>query len=134
MRAYKQLQPLQGIVVPFCYGHIRYKGARTLILQDVGRTSLAEPPGAILEFEELSQLLQECFRALHGLGVNPEDPQLDNFILVNGKIIAVDLEMVTFDRSADENASFMASEISWLLDLYQRRRASLRRDGLLEAA
>lgn len=134
MRAYKQLKPLQGIVVPICYGQTQYKGARTLILQDVGGVSLAEPPGAILEFDKLSQLLQECFRALHSLGVNPEDPQLENFILADGRIIAVDLEIVTFDKSADENASFMASEITWMAKLYQRRRAYLRKHGLLEAA
>ncbi|KAK7398028.1 hypothetical protein QQX98_012605 [Neonectria punicea] len=134
IRAYNQLQPLQGIVVPVCYGQTRYKGARALMLQDVGGVSLAEPAGATLEFDQFSRLLQECFRALHGLGVNPEDPQLGNFILVDGRIVAVDLEMVSFDRSPDENASFMASEITWMASMYQRIRASLRREGLLKAA
>lgn len=133
MEAYRRLKPLQELVIPVCYGEANYDGARALVFQDVGGASLAEPAGATLELGELSRLLQECYRALHALGVHHEDPQLGNFRLVGERLIAVDLERVAFDMSADDNAFFMAPSIYHLASRYQDIRAFLRSEGLLEA-
>lgn len=136
VRAYKRLTPLQGKTVPICYGQVRHDGAQALLLQDVGGVSLAEPAGATLDLDTLSRLLQECYSALHALGVHHDDPQLGNFRLVDGgsRIIAVDLEMVAFDRSAEENAFFLKTSILQLASRYQEMRAGFRREGLLVAA
>ncbi|KAK7432977.1 hypothetical protein QQZ08_000448 [Neonectria magnoliae] len=134
VKAYKKPKSLQGIVVPNYYGQVRFTGARAIILQDVGGVSLAEPAGATLDFDDFSRLLQECCCALQSFGVNLEDHQLGNFLLVEGKIMAVDLEMVSFDRSTDYTRTSMWNGITWMARLYRDRRAYLRKQGLLEAA
>ncbi|KAI8722328.1 hypothetical protein NCS52_00376300 [Fusarium sp. LHS14.1] len=134
IRAYKQLKPVQGVVVPVYYGEVRWNGSRSIIVQDVGGVSLREPEGMLLEFDKFARLLEECYIALINFGVNLEDSQLGNFILVDGKVMAVDLEMVSFYRTEDEMKQFMYMDISDLAHRYQDRRKYLRREGWLEAA
>ena len=69
LKAYDRLKPLQGLVVPRCYGEAIYDGAPALVLEDVGGHSLAAPEGCLLTPEQLSTMLQECYRALHAFGV-----------------------------------------------------------------
>ncbi|KAI8675234.1 hypothetical protein NCS57_00423700 [Fusarium keratoplasticum] len=114
IRAYKQLKPVQGVVVPVYYGEVRCNGFRSIIVQDVGGASLREPEGILLEFDEFARLLEECYVALISFSVNLEDSQLGNFILVDGKVMAVDLEMVSFYRTEDEMKQFMYMDISEL--------------------
>lgn len=134
--AYERLKPLQGTVVPICYsyGRARFRGARALILQDVGGISLFEPAGATLELEGLRHLLQECYHALHALGVHHDDPKLEHFRLVNGKLMVLDFERVAFDQSTEEHANLMAAHVDDLATQYQSIRPSLQNNGLLEAA
>ncbi|ODA83597.1 hypothetical protein RJ55_02112 [Drechmeria coniospora] len=47
--AHEKITPLQGIVVPVCYGELQYEGARSLLLSDIGGGNLATPRGALLE-------------------------------------------------------------------------------------
>ncbi len=70
LRAYEYLKPAQGTLVPRVYGQVMYNKTRALLLEDLGGIPLASPEGAILELEKLSELLQECFRSLHSLGVH----------------------------------------------------------------
>ncbi|KAJ4246235.1 hypothetical protein NW757_009688, partial [Fusarium falciforme] len=134
IRAYEQLKPVQGVVVPVYYGEVRCNGFRSMIVQDVGGASLREPEGILLELDEFARLLEECYVALISFGVNLEDSQLENFILVDGKVMAVDLEMVSFYRTEDEMKQFMYMDISDLARRYQDHRKYLRREGWLEAA
>lgn len=134
IRAYEQLKPVQGVVVPVYYGEVRWNGFRSIIVQDVGGASLREPEGILLEFDEFARLLEECYLAIISFGVNLEDSQLGNFILVGGKVMAVDLEMVSFYRTEDEMKQFMYMDISDLARRYQDRRQYLRKEGWLEAA
>lgn len=134
IQAYEKLKPLQGVVVPIYYGEVRYNGFRSIILQDVGGASLREPAGMLLEFEELARLLEECYVALFSFGVRLEDTQLGNFILVDGKAMVIDLEMVTFDNPEERLRQAMYIDISWLLGNYRDHRKFLRREGWLEAA
>ncbi|RTE73404.1 hypothetical protein BHE90_012173 [Fusarium euwallaceae] len=114
IRAYERLKPVQGVVVPVYYGQVRCNGSRSIIVQDVGGTSLREPEGMLLELDEFVRLLEECYTALISFGVNLEDSQLGNFILVDGKVMAVDLEMVSFYRTEDEMKQFMYMDMSEL--------------------
>ncbi|KPM39094.1 hypothetical protein AK830_g7458 [Neonectria ditissima] len=134
VKAYKKLKSLQGIVIPNFYGQVRFNEARAIILQDIGGVSLAEPAGATLDFDTFSTLLQECCCALQSCGVTPEDHQLGNFVLVENKIMAVDLEMVSFDKPTEYTRTSMWNGITWMARLYRDRRAYLRKQGLLEAA
>ena len=132
VKAYRQLAALQGVVVPRCYGSVAYKGLRSLLLQDVAGVSLSEPAGLTLSLPELSTLLQDCHRELHAYNVHQGDPQLGNFRLTNGKLMAIDFEMVGFDLSDDEKALFMKTNVLDLVDNYRSRRKSEWLDGNLE--
>lgn len=94
--------------------------------------SLAEPAGLTLSLPELSTLLQDCHRELHAYNVHQGDPQLGNFRLINGKLMAIDFEMVGFDLSDYEKALFMKTNILDLVDNYRSRRKSEWLDGNLE--
>ncbi|RSM19251.1 hypothetical protein CDV31_001928 [Fusarium ambrosium] len=133
IRAYERLKPVQGVVVPVYYGQVRCNGSRSIIVQDVGGASLREPEGMLLELDEFVRLLEECYTALISFGVNLEDSQLGNFILVDGKVMAVDLEMVSFYRTEDEMKQFMYMDMSELARRYRDHRKYLRREGWLEA-
>jgi hypothetical protein len=89
VKAYHRLKPVQGLVVPNLYGLCRYNGMRALILDHLSGVSLASPEGATLCLEELSDLLQPCYRAMHAFGVQHDDPHVGNFQLVDGKIMAL---------------------------------------------
>ncbi|KAL1877367.1 hypothetical protein VTK73DRAFT_8662 [Phialemonium thermophilum] len=47
IEAYKQLVPLQGLVIPVYYGYVWYNGARALVLQCLDGASLSSPVGAL---------------------------------------------------------------------------------------
>ncbi|GAB1312013.1 Lipopolysaccharide core heptose(II) kinase RfaY [Madurella fahalii] len=134
VKAYGRLKPLQGAVIPTCYGRLHYNGVRAMILEYLGGVSLSSPEGATLRLEELSTLLQPCYRALYALGVHHDDPNLSNFQLVNGKIIVLDLESAVFDLSIDDQAFFMRTNIWDLAYKYRHMQAYYLRDGSLEAA
>lgn len=138
VKAYDQLRPLQGAVIPTCYGRLRYNGKRALLLERLGGVSLSDPEGATLKLEEVSSLLQPCYRALHAFGVHHSDPHLSNFQLVTNagekSIMVLDLETAEFDLSEDRRAFFMMTSIGFLMDQYRNMQAYYRQDGLLEAA
>lgn len=133
-KVYDQLKPLQGVVVPRCYGQLQYNGSRALMLEHLGGVSLVSPEGATLTLQELSDLLQPCYRALHAFGVHHDDPQLGNFQLVDGRIMALDFERAALDLSADDRDFFMKTNIWDLADRYRDAQVYYRREGLLEAA
>jgi tRNA A-37 threonylcarbamoyl transferase component Bud32 len=134
VKAYDLLKPLQGVVIPTCYGRLHYNGRRALLLEYLGGVSMSSPEGATLRLEELSTLLQPCYRALHALGVHHDDPNLSNFHLVNGKIMVLDLETADFGLSADDRAFFLTTSIGHLADNYLSMQAYYRHEGSLEAA
>lgn len=134
VEAYARLSPLQGTVTPVCYGQARYNGRRALILQDVDGKCIHEPEGLTLSLYDLSNMLHQCYSALHACGVHQEDPQLNNFVLADNRLVALDFERVAFDLSEEERACFTESGIHHLANRYAGMQASFRRQGLLEAA
>jgi tRNA A-37 threonylcarbamoyl transferase component Bud32 len=134
VQAYDRLKPLQGVIVPRCYGRLHYNGSRAMILERLGGVSLASPEGATLQLEQLSALLQPCYRALHAFQVHHDDPQPANFQLVDGKIMVLDLERVMFDLSADDMGYFLKTNIEDLAIRYRDMQVYYRHEGLLEAA
>ena len=78
LKAYDRLKPLQGVVIPTYYGQLYYNGTRALIVEYLEGLSLSSPEGATLRLEELSTLLQPCYRVLHAFGVHYDDPNLSN--------------------------------------------------------
>ncbi|KAL2174046.1 uncharacterized protein P884DRAFT_209864 [Thermothelomyces heterothallicus CBS 202.75] len=134
-RAYDRLKPLQGTIIPKCYGLARYNGLRALILERLGGVSLASPQGATLTLEEISALMQPCHRAMHAFGVHHGDPHPANYQLVDGKLMALDLEWVEWDLPDEKNIQFMRMNIHDLSDRYLGiQKFYHRAEGLLEPA
>lgn len=135
LKAYHRLKALQGSVIPRCFGQLYYNGARALIVEYLEGVSLSSPVGATLRLEELSTLLQSCYRAFHAFGVHHDDPNLSNFLLVDaGKIMVLDLESAAFNLSADDQAFFLKTSVEHLAGTYRSMQAYSRNDGSLEAA
>jgi hypothetical protein len=134
VKAYGRLKPLQGVVIPTCYGRLHYNGVRAIILEYLGGVSLASPEGATLRQEELSALLQPCYRALCALGVHHDDPNSANCQLVNGNIMVLDFESAVFDLSVDDLAFFIKTNIWDLGYRYRHTQQYYLHDGPLEAA
>ncbi|KAH6628834.1 hypothetical protein F5144DRAFT_622617 [Chaetomium tenue] len=134
VKAYRRLNSLQGAVIPKFYGLLRYNGTRAMLLEYLGGISLSAPEGATMTLEELSSLLQPCYRALHAFGVHQDDANLSNFQLVDGKIKVLDLESAVFHYSADQRATFLGSSVRHLAKHYLSMQAYYRHQGSLEAA
>jgi hypothetical protein len=134
VKAYQRLKPLQGTIIPKFYGLLRYNGTRAMLLEYLGGISLSSPEGATMTLEELSSLLQPCYRALHAFDVHQDDANLSNFQLVDGKIKVLDLESAVFHYSADQRATFLASSVRHLAKHYLSMQAYYRHRGSLEAA
>lgn len=134
VEAYRRLKALQGAIIPKFYGLLRHGGTRAMLLEHVGGVSLSAPEGATMTLEELSGLLQPCYRALHALGVHQDDANLSNFQLVDGRIKVLDLESAVFHYSAEQRATFLGSSVRHLAKHYLSMQAYYRHQGLLEAA
>jgi hypothetical protein len=94
---YKTLTPVQGSAVPICYGEAacaetETTGTRALVLSDIGGVSLHEDAARGLEVAQLEKMLSEPFRALASLKVAHDDYKLDNYRLVENKIIVIDFD------------------------------------------
>ena len=118
-------------MVPTLYGTAVCQGRRALLLEDVGGVSLAEPAGLTLELGELSQLLQDCWFALSRCGVLQCDPLLGNFILVDGKLKAVDFDIADFDPHTEKG---ILMDIMFMARNYEDQRRFMWAEGFLEAA
>jgi predicted Ser/Thr protein kinase len=109
---YQALAPIQGKVVPVCYGEAQCSetettGPRALVLSDIGGVSLSDSAAQGLGISELEKMLEESFRALSGCKVAHDDRNLDNYRLVDRKSIMI----IDFDSSyvldADEDPDFV---------------------------
>ncbi|KAI1144721.1 hypothetical protein F4825DRAFT_445649 [Nemania diffusa] len=129
--AYEHLKHAQGTLVPEVCGQVIYTGKRALLLKDLGGIPLASPEGAILKLDELSELLQDCFRSLHSFGVHQLDPNPGNYHLVDGKLMALDFGQVDFDLSEDDKQYFMKTRISTILKYYRQLQLLYEHDGKL---
>ena len=89
---YARLRPLRGVVIPKLFGEIRFENAPALLLSDLGDACLATPEGSLLEIPEFCRLLRQALSALAQFQVLQDDDKLDNFHLVEDRIMAVDLE------------------------------------------
>ncbi|KAI1113868.1 hypothetical protein F5Y14DRAFT_416882 [Nemania sp. NC0429] len=131
LRAYHQLKAVQGILVPKLYGQVKHNRTKFLLLEDVGGVSLSSPEGALLDLEKVSELLQECFRTLHSFNVHQLDPNPGNYQLVDGKLKALDFEIVDFELSEDDKAFFLTTRISAILEYYRNMQRLYEHDGEL---
>ncbi|EQK99117.1 hypothetical protein G6O67_007499 [Ophiocordyceps sinensis] len=90
---YAKLKPLQGSVIPVCYGEARCQdGSRAIVLSDVGGFSFWADEVVAMQEERLTQMTKEAFSALISYGVLYDDLKLDNVHVVGSKVVILDLE------------------------------------------
>lgn len=134
VEAYQRLKPLQGAIIPMFYILLRYNGTRALLLEYLRGIPLSAPEGATMILEELSSLLQPCYRALHAFDLYQDEANLSNFQPVEGKIKVLDLESAVFHYSADQRATFLVSSVRHLARHYLSNQAYYRHQGSLEVS
>ena len=143
-RMYAKLRALQGSVIPVCFGEASVEGRRALVLSDVGRITLCDPPSYERDKNEMGNMIDNAFRAITKLGVEYGDIKLDNFHLVSTcggeKIMVVDLESVTeigSDQAPERAMIYPADRLyrywkdavqSYLCEKEEERRSRARTD------
>lgn len=117
---YRTLAPIQGIVVPLLYGEAKCLDdvsegppSRALILSNMGGTQLNMVPG--LNKAHVENMLTNCLRALTHLGVGHGDPKLDNLLLVEDHVVAIDFDSAYMlgNEDPDQEAKFDVSHLSY---------------------
>ena len=99
-RMYNRLKPLQGTVIPTLNGETVFYGRPALVLSYIDGASLHK--ARHLEVSEVEQMLKDAYQALAVHGVVQEDINLDNFIVVDGRIVILDMEEMVEPPDADE--------------------------------
>lgn len=94
---YKVLTPLQGTVVPKCYGQVECRKTNTtttwaLILSHVDGVSLHLSPELARDKDKLEAMLFEAYRSINRLRVRHQDRNPSNFIIVGDKIVVIDFD------------------------------------------
>lgn len=92
---YRRLAPVQGTIVPVCYGEAVCSatdttGTRALVLSDIGGVDLNEAGG--LGTYRVKSMLTDSLLALANLGVSHDDSKLDNYRFVGDRIMVVDFD------------------------------------------
>lgn len=124
---YERLKAVQGHLIPKCYGIAWCNGLRALVLSEVkGILPFEQPLDSPLEVPEFCRRLQAAFDELGNFGLMHDDPKLDNFLLVDDRVVILDLESVeegkdekVIERVIDSNVDFARLRYkSWLEDRY----------------
>lgn len=110
---YKRLRPVQGHLVPICYGLAWCDGKRALVLSEIdGVLPFEQPLESPVDAAEFCRRLRVAYTELGTFGLMYGDPKLDNYLLVDDRIVLVDLESVeegedgAIDRVIESNVEF----------------------------
>ncbi|RSL54194.1 hypothetical protein BHE90_010152 [Fusarium euwallaceae] len=116
---YERLQSLQGRVIPRLYGEAECEGARALILSEITGIMPWEQKLPPLQADQFKELVETAFRELNALGLAYDDVKLDNLILVQDRVVLVDLESV-YEPSSEQREYVFNSDRIQLEVVYQR--------------
>ncbi|KAI8710784.1 hypothetical protein NCS52_01538200 [Fusarium sp. LHS14.1] len=116
---YKRLQSLQGRVIPRLYGETECEGARALILSEITGIMPWEQKTPPLKADQFMELVEPAFREINTLGLAYDDVKLDNLILVQDRVVLVDLESV-YEPSLKHREYVFNSDRRQLEVVYQR--------------
>lgn len=116
---YERLQSLQGRVIPIFYGETECEGARALVLSEVTGIMPWEQKLPPLEARQFTELVETAFQELNALGLAYDDVKLDNLILVQDRVVLVDLESV-YEPSLEHREYVFNSDRIQLGVVYQR--------------
>ncbi|QUC23418.1 uncharacterized protein UV8b_07659 [Ustilaginoidea virens] len=129
---YKALEIIQGTRIPNFYGELKYNGKKAILISDIGGVCLGDPAGAVLEIPDFLDLMKEALTDLGRFHIQPDDIKLNNFRLVNGRIMVIDFEMVLdkFDTNEDCAREILGLTY-WLGRQYEGRQSCHLADGLI---
>lgn len=130
---YYRLRPIQGQVIPEYYGEVTCEGRRALLLSDIGGVNLATAEGALREVGVISRLLTEAMNTLGEFGITHDDIKLDNFHLVEDKVMMVDLETMNEGLGEDAVKFSIKASVAMLTRLYKGNQMCFWEDGEIDA-
>lgn len=116
---YEHLKPIQGRAVPILYGAVDYGGTPALLLEDVQGITPFQQERPYLPIDTLQSGLYTAYEALRSVGVMIGEIKLDNNLLVEEKIVFVDLEDAEIVDSIESWTIWMDSSIEQLCQHYQ---------------
>ncbi|KAH6962409.1 hypothetical protein BKA56DRAFT_636733 [Ilyonectria sp. MPI-CAGE-AT-0026] len=116
---YERLQSLQGRVIPYFYGEAQFEGTRALILSEVVGIMSWEQNLLPLQADEFKELVEVAFQELNAFGLAYDDIKLDNMILVQDRVVLVDLESV-YEVPLEHKEYVFNSDRIQLMVVYKR--------------
>lgn len=120
VQTYERLRPVQGHLVPICYGLAWCDGKPALVLSEVnGILPFEQPVDSPLDQDEFRRRLQAAFGELGTFGLMYGDPMLDNCLLVDDRIVIVDLESVEEGKEEGDVKFVTESNFEFLGDRYR---------------
>jgi hypothetical protein len=106
-------------VIPRFYGEAKFEGTRALVLSEVVGIMPWEQKLPPLQGDEFKELVEVAFRALNAFGLAYDDIKLDNMILVQDRVVLVDLESV-YEPPLEDRDYFFNSDRIQLMVVYKR--------------
>lgn len=125
---YERLLPLQGSLIPRCFGETTVHGTRALVLSEVNGIESCNQKFPCLEPSEFQRRIEEGFAELAKFGVAYGDLKLDNFLLVGDRVVIVDLESV-WEDTPDEIEYANETHVEHLISMYERHLDGMSNDG-----
>ncbi|KAJ2893604.1 hypothetical protein MKZ38_008427 [Zalerion maritima] len=117
---YKRLRPLQGRVIPMYHGEARCDRTRAIILEEIGGVPpYGLRPPFLLPPDEYRRRLEVAYQALCGFGVMTGDDQLGNTLILDDKVVFVDLENLFEVEDYKDLDGWVRSTIKHLVDRYK---------------
>jgi len=117
------LSSVQGTHTPVFYGEVRCPetettGGRALVLSDVGGISLEEAAAGGLKIPRLEAMLLESFGALAAAGVSNLDYRLQNYRLVNDRVVFLEFGRASIVPPGSDVGIVVARSVSRVALLY----------------
>ncbi|KAJ4224616.1 hypothetical protein NW757_014326, partial [Fusarium falciforme] len=117
---YERLRPAQGYLIPICYGLAWCDGKRALVLSEVeGITPFEQPVDTPLDAPEFCRRLRVAYGELGAYGLMYGDPKLDTYLLVDDRIVIVDLETVEEAKKEGDVEYVIESNVEFARDRYR---------------
>lgn len=117
--AYDKLKHLQGRLIPILHGEAESHGRQALVLSEIVGTMPWEQGRPLMSVCEFRQRVAETLKELHVLGLAYWNVQLDHIILVEDRVVLVDLEEV-HEVAPEERERVFESDRACVEDVYSR--------------
>lgn len=108
---YKRLKLLQGRIMPCFLGDAEFNNEPSIVLSRLEGMPLYKQGPTALPAEDFERQLEVNFRAFTKFGVIYDDPKLNNFLVVKGNVMVVDLESVCEEDEQDQELAVQSHRL-----------------------